>query len=113
MISILTNVLKCPRISSYERYRETLYTDNIEIASDKFPYGHVVELELKKGDESNLFEMSKLLGLSTMTRSRLSCDDLYRLLCKKAGINSKTDILFSDNEMPKINDYFDQLISCL
>ena len=44
MISILNEILKCPRVSSYERIRETFYTNEIEIASDLFPYGHVVEL---------------------------------------------------------------------
>ncbi len=109
MLSILTDVLKCPRISSYERYRETLYTENIEIASDRFPYGHVVELELKSGKESSLLEVADLLKLSDMPCSRLSCDDFYRLLCKKAGITSKADILFSDKDMPKISDYVDEI----
>ena len=113
MSLILSDVLKCPRISSYERYRETFYTDEVEIASDLFPYGHVVELELKHGVEENLVELAKMLGLTSMSRSRLSCDDLYKLLCKKAGIQSNQDILFADKAMPKINDFLREIIPYL
>ncbi|MDE5985210.1 MAG: hypothetical protein K2H13_08160, partial [Eubacterium sp.] len=113
MILILNEILKCPRISSYERIRETFYTNEIEVASDLFPYGHVVELELKSGNESSLLELAELLGLKTMKRSRLSCDDLYKLLCKKASIDSNSDILFSDKAMPKINDYLESIVSYL
>lgn len=113
MALILSDVLKCPRISSYERYRETFYTDYIEIASDLFPYGHVVELELKDGTEKNLIELAKILELTSMPRSRLSCDDLYKLLCEKAGIQDNTDILFADTTMPQLNDYLDEIIPYL
>lgn len=113
MLSLLTDVLRCPRVSSYERYRETLYTENVEIASDRFPYGHVVELELKSGKESLLTEIADLLKLSSMLCSRLSCDDLYRVLCDRAGIISKADILFSDKDMPQISDYINEISSYL
>lgn len=110
MISILTEVLHCPRISSYERNRETFYTDNIEVASDLFPYGHVVELELKSGEESSLTALADLLGLNQFAQSHLSCDDMYRLLCKKADVEPKNDILFLDKSMPKLNDYLPEII---
>lgn len=103
---ILEKVLRCTKVSSYERIRETLYTEYVEIAVDKFPYGHVVELELKKGDDDNiLIELANNLELFSTTVSRLSCDDLYKLLCKKANVTPKSDILFSDESMPCLNDY--------
>lgn len=105
MIMILENVLHCPRISSYERNRETLYIGNVEIASDTFPYGHVVELELKDSeDEKQLTKIMNLLGLDSCLTSTISCDDMYKKLCKLNGINPKTDILFNDDTMPSLNE---------
>lgn len=104
MIMILENVLHCPRISSYERNRETVYIDNVEIASDTFPYGHVVELELKDSDDENeLMRVMHLLELDKCKTSTLSCDDMYKKLCTLNGINAKTDILFNDDTMPSLN----------
>lgn len=104
MIMILGNVLHCPRISSYERNRETVYIDNVEIASDTFPYGHVVELELKDSDDENeLMRVMNLLELDKCKTSTLSCDDMYKKLCTLNGINAKTDILFNDDTMPSLN----------
>jgi len=107
LMVILSEVLKCPRISSYERYRETFYTiDNgIEIASDLFPYGHVIELELKDGSESKLHDLVCLLGLDSTFPSKLSCDDMYYLLCKIANVLPQNDISFADNTMPKLDHY--------
>lgn len=104
MIMILENVLHCPRISSYERNRETVYIENVEIASDTFPYGHVVELELKDSDDENeLMRVMHLLELDKCKTSTLSCDDMYKKLCTLNGINAKTDILFNDDTMPSLN----------
>ena len=104
MIMILENVLHCPRISSYERNRETVYIDNVEIASDTFPYGHVVELELKDSDDENeLMRVMHLLELDKCKTSTLSCDDMYKKLCTLNGINAQTDILFNDDTMPSLN----------
>lgn len=104
MIMILENVLHCPRNSSYERNRETVYIDNVEIASDTFPYGHVVELELKDSDDENeLMRVMSLLELDKCKTSTLSCDDMYKKLCTLNGLNAKTDILFNDDTMPSLN----------
>lgn len=104
MIMILENVLHCPRISSYERNRETVYIDNVEIASDTFPYGHVVELELKDSDDENeLMRVMSLLELDKCKTSTLSCDDMYKKLCTLNDLNAKTDILFNDDTMPSLN----------
>ena len=104
MIMILENVLHCPRISSYERNRETVYIDNVEIASDTFPYGHVVELELKDSDDENeLMRVMHLLELDKCKTSTLSCDDMYKKLCTLNDLNAKTDILFNDDTMPSLN----------
>lgn len=105
--SILEDVLHCPRVASYERNRETVYWDGIEIAIDTFPYGHVVELELKEGDESDLERVASALSLSSARVSHLSCDDLYDLLCDKAGVAPRSDILFNDPEMPSIDKHLD------
>lgn len=104
VILILEKVLHCPKISSYERNRETLYYDGIEIASDTFPYGHVVELELKSGNESELHELAARLGLNQTMISTKSCDDMYRWLCEKTHRQPQTDILFNDHEMPLLDE---------
>lgn len=105
MISILENVLHCPRVSSYERNRETFYMNGVEVASDTFPYGHVVELELKEGEEQALYAVAKELNLHKCWKSTLSCDDMYRTLCKHERKEAKSDILFSDNDMPSLDQY--------
>ena len=107
VILLLEQVLKCPRVSSYERNRETFYMGGVEVASDLFPYGHVVELELKQGEERELKEMAEALGLKEERTSRLSCDDMYRKLCEYEGICEKNDILFCDEQMPKLNTYLE------
>jgi hypothetical protein len=104
MITILEDILHCPRISSYERNRETFYLNGSEVASDTFPYGHVVEIELKESDDVNaLYRTAQMLGIDGCIKSSLSCDDMYRYLCEKQGLIPKSDILFSDMEMPSLN----------
>lgn len=105
MEAILVDVLRCPRVSSYERRRELLTSDGVEVAVDLFPYGHVVELELKGGSESKLPRMAESLGLQEAWISKLSCDDMYRLLCSRAGRDAKADILFGDAEMPSVDEF--------
>lgn len=108
---ILENVLHCPKKSSYERIRETLYSNGIEIAFDRFPYGYVCELELKDETtpENMLFETAEQFGLNNTIISTISCDDLYKVLCRTADVEIKTDILFSDNTMPMFDDYYQKL----
>lgn len=109
MLAILENVLHCPRVSSYERNRETFYIDGVEVASDTFPYGHVVELELKDSEDvEDLYRVVNKLGIGECRKSSLSCDDMYKLLCRKAGVVPKSDILFDDDSMPSMGDALEQ-----
>jgi adenylate cyclase class IV len=95
----ILNKMGYQRTTSYERYRETFVTPNhIKITFDEFPYGVVLEIE---GEESDLLNLEKELGLSTVNRYALSCDDLYRELCQKEGKDHKKDISFDDSDMPK------------
>ena len=104
LIHIFEKVLHCPRISSYERIRETFYMQGIEIASDTFPYGHVVELEIKNSTEKELYEVAYKLGLNGFAKSTRSCDDMYKDLCKLQNKTIKSDICFGDNEMPSLTE---------
>jgi len=107
VVSILENVLRCPRVSAYERNRETFYTDGVEIAADTFPYGHVIELEVKNnGTEEELYEVARVLGLDNCRPSVKSCDDMYRWLCEQTGRTAKNDIMFADADMPKLDEVF-------
>lgn len=101
--SIFEDVLKCKRVSSYERIRSFLSTDSIQITCDQFPYGLMVEFELK-GDSNEqilLDEISKI-GLATSDASSLSCDDMYHELCLEQSVSPLADISFNDLTMPKI-----------
>lgn len=101
--SIFENVLKCRRVSSYERIRNFFIADGIHITCDQFPYGIMLELELESdSDERALFDEINKLGLKSEDASNLSCDDKYFELCKNNGITQLDDIEFSDKTMPKI-----------
>jgi len=107
VVNILENVLRCPRVSAYERNRETFYTDGVEVASDTFPYGHVVEIEVKNGGtEEELYQVAEILGLNECTPSVKSCDDMYRWLCEQTGKKAKNDIMFEDSDMPTLDQVF-------
>jgi adenylate cyclase class IV len=96
---MIINKMGYQRTTSYERYRETFVTPNyIKVTYDEFPYGVVLEIE---GEEPELIELEKDLGLSSGDRYALSCDDLYRELCQKEGKEHKKDISFDDADMPK------------
>ncbi len=109
---MLEDILHCPRISSYERVRETFYSEGIEIAFDTFPYGNVVELEIKEDliEETKLYDMARLLGLEdSAVVSTLSCDDIYKVMCDIAGVVAKSDLLFDDKEMPTFDEYLSHI----
>lgn len=101
---LLTDVLRCPRISAYERTRETLYIGGVEVALDLFPYGRIVELELKSGDVSSLHSVAETLGLNASQISLLSCDDTYRVLLAEVDGTERTDIMFDDETMPQLDN---------
>jgi hypothetical protein len=101
--SIFEDVLKCKRVSSYERIRNFLSTASVQVTCDQFPYGIMLEFELK--DESNeqlLLDEVEKLGLEPDDASNLSCDDMYFKLCKEQGVKILSDIIFDDPTMPKI-----------
>jgi len=97
--TILTDVLKCPLISSYERERAHYHVDGLEITLDKFPFGLMLEIELKD-DDANLEDALEKLNLKPEDASYLSCDDMYKQLCREQNKAIKPHILFDDKEMP-------------
>lgn len=105
--AIFENVLNCPRISSYERYRSHYEADGIHITLDEFPFGLMLELEIDKSvvktNQTDLLNnvLSKL-NIPMKSASFYSCDDMYRELCNKKNIPPKSDILFSDKDMPML-----------
>lgn len=102
--SIFEDVLQCKRISSYERIRSFLTTPNIQVTCDQFPYGIMLELEMKNdhSGEQVLIDEVERLGLKLEDASDLSCDDMYFKLCQEKGIKQLPDIAFTDKTMPQI-----------
>jgi hypothetical protein len=103
VVAIFEKVLKCKRVSSYERIRSFLSAQNIQVTFDEFPYGVMLEFELTKGDDENaLVSEIEKFGLSLSNASGLSCDDKYFELCELAGVTKQSDIKFNDKTMPVI-----------
>lgn len=101
--AIMENVLHCPRISSYERYRSYYKNGDIDITLDEFPFALMLELEIaedSKDGENQITNILSQLKLSPSLASSYSCDDMYRELCIKERKEPKSDILFSDPDMP-------------
>lgn len=102
--SIFEDVLHCPKISSYERYRSHYESGDIHITLDEFPFGLMLELEIKnnsKNAEKQLTELLLQFNLNVVSASSYSCDDMYRELCLKENKQPKQDILFNDPDMPR------------
>lgn len=103
MEQILGNVLRCPRISSYERVRHNFDSKCAKITLDEFPYGLMLEFELKdEHTEDSILAEVESCGLKLEEASSMSCDDKYVELCKSNNLLPKSDILLSDKNMPKI-----------
>lgn len=101
--SIFEDVLKCKRVSSYERVRNFILANSVQITCDQFPYGLMVEFELKDGaDEQQLINIIGKAGLNLDDASSLSCDDMYFQLCEEQGVAILPDISFADDTMPEI-----------
>lgn len=100
--NIIENILQCPIVSSYERRRHYYSTSNFSITLDEFPFGLMLEFEFKKNNISNadINNSLKLFSLKIEEASSLSCDDMYKNLCLKNNKKNKSDILFSDKNMP-------------
>ncbi len=102
--SIFEDVLQCKRVSSYERTRSFLSAGSIQITYDKFPFGIMVEFELRNSsDEQILLKEITRMGLNHKDASNLSCDDMYNKLCSEQMVKPLSDISFDDQTMPKIN----------
>lgn len=88
-------------LTSYERYRDTymINEDHTKITMDRFPFGHILEIE---GEEENIKKYCEKLNLNINDSYPLSCDDAYVDLCKNDGIKPNDHILFDDPEMPQI-----------
>ena len=102
MLCILEKVLKCPTKSSYERYRNVYLGSGVEFTIDEFPFGLMLEIEIKDGTEDDIRNIIKNTHLNKFETSKLSCDDMYRELCRREGIEHSSDIIFSDVNMPHI-----------
>jgi len=103
VIEMFEKVLKCPRVSSYDRYRNYFSASGLEITLDEFPYGLMIEFEAKGESGSKEIERGvSEFGIDITTSSPLSCDDKYRELCEKSGVRPKQNIQFEDEEMPSI-----------
>lgn len=100
---IFEHVLNCPRISSYERYRNHYKSDELHITLDEFPFGLMLEFEIATDSDDVKKYLLKILdqfGLEKKDASSYSCDDMYKELCLKKDKSPKPDILFDDQDMP-------------
>lgn len=100
---IFSEILQCPKVSSYEKIRIVYAKPNCEISLNLYPFG--ISLEIESNVENYVEEINNILNflqISGESNSKLSCDDKYFELCKENKIQIKKDILFSDIEMPKI-----------
>lgn len=106
LIFIIQNVLKMKPIESYERYRTTFTTADIEISVDEYPFGIALEIENKGLDrdaEANVKRWVEILGLNIHNAYRLSWDDKYTELCKNQNIEYYSHVAFG-LPMPKVQD---------
>lgn len=102
ILYLLKEVLKMPEIESYERYRTTFNTPNIEIAVDEYPFGVALEIESKGNNpQQNISNWVQKLNLDINKAYRLSWDDKYSELCQKQNIPQFNHVTF-DKPMPKI-----------
>lgn len=99
---ILEDVLKCPLVDSYERERTHYHSGDLDITLDRFPYGFMLELEFKSQnyDENELIKVLEKIDLKLEEASLLSCDDMYKKLCREQNKEIKNHILFDDKDMP-------------
>lgn len=102
---ILEDILHCPKISSYERYRSHYEINDIKVTLDEFPFALMIELEIQ-GDfnkgEKQIMDLLSQLKLDASLSSAYSCDDMYRELCINANKKASQNILFNDPDMPHL-----------
>ncbi len=100
---IFEDVLRCKRMSSYERFRSFFDINGIQVTLDEFPYGLMIEFEFgDELEEKEVLNTIKSFGINISGASKLSCDDKYLELCKKNAVKALPDISFKDITMPKI-----------
>lgn len=101
---IFENILHCPLVSSYERRRHYYHSPKFSISLDEFPFGLVLEFEFSKNNirKRDIDAMLRAFNLQIDEASLLSCDDMYKSLCRKNKIKILPDISFRDKTMPRL-----------
>jgi adenylate cyclase class IV len=103
VVKVFEEVLRCPRVESYERIRHFFVGKGAVVTLDEFPFGLMLEFELKgSSEDGDLFAMVEEFGLDESKASKDSCDDMYGQLCRENGISPLPDIVFGDGTMPRI-----------
>jgi len=100
LLVLILNKMGFNSVSSYERFRTTYAMDNTKVTMDEFPFGWVLEIE---GEEEDINQIVKKLGLKKSDSTLESCDDVYDRLCREQELAPKNDILFGDENMPFLN----------
>lgn len=106
LMFLIDNVLKMKCVESYERYRTTIYNDEIEIALDEYPFGLALEIENKSQDKNPqqiVEKWTKKLGLDINKAYRLSWDDKYTELCKEQNVEHYNHVTFN-LPMPQVKE---------
>ena len=82
-------------VSSYERYRTTIFSPgkDIKVTIDEFPFANYLEIE---GDENKIRKLAKTLGLSSDKNITKSCDSLFQEWRTAKGLPFKPHLLFSN-----------------
>ncbi len=82
-------------VSSYERYRTTVFSPDkiVKVTIDEFPFANYLEIE---GDEKKIREVVDQLGFSPTDNITKSCDSLFQEWRIQRGLAFKPHMLFSD-----------------
>ena len=94
ILFLIENVLKMPKIESYERYRNIYENDEVEIVVDKFPFIVALEIESKIEDEKAIMKWISKLNLDINKAYGLSWDDKYKEICNEKGIEPSKFVEF-------------------
>lgn len=106
LMFLINKVLKMKCVESYERYRTTIYNEEIEIALDEYPFGLALEIENKSLDKDPQLVVEQWvvkLNLDINQAYRLSWDDKYTELCKEQGVEHYSHVTF-ELPMPQIKE---------
>lgn len=100
-VTIFEKILKCPRVSSYQKIRTKFYEEGMEISVNIYPFGVAFEIEVK-GSNPNSIEKYKSKFKLQGVNNIMSCDDMYKQLCETQRIEQNKDISFKQHKMPVI-----------